>query len=305
MKPKNFAFMTRGDKVFVEDNFGGVPGKVITPGVYTLHVNRNTGQYWFQEFKIVSDSLLDLPSPEYTQVTREMQHFLKPATKEAFKKLGYLYKRSALLYGPPGTGKTCIVNRVAVDAVASKAIVLYTDNIGLLKVAFQVLSNTQPDTPVLVIFEEFDKMIKGSESELLTLLDGQEQKENVMYLATTNYIEKIPKRLYRPGRFSSIIEVGFPIPEARKFYFEYKLGTEHPRIQEWTEKTNGCSVDELKEIIQSIELLGGNFETTIKRIQDTRDFSIEASDRPEKRRDRDDGDGDNEFEGLFEEPESD
>lgn len=276
MSHLNFSFMEVGDKIHITPNGGGSVHYKLPPGIYAVHHDPNFGRSWFQKFSIVNDAILDLPSPEYHKMTSEMQHFLKPETKVKFNKMGYLYKRSALLHGAPGTGKTCIVNRIVRDVVNSKGIVLYADDVDLLRIGLLTLSDTQPDDLVMVIFEEFDKLAKRSESDLLTILDGQEQKSNVMYLATTNYLERIPKRLYRPGRFSSVIEVKYPIPEARRMYLESKLGADYAGLEKWVEVSEGLSVDELKEMIQSVELLGQDLTATVARLRDTRSTSSDA-----------------------------
>lgn len=261
-----------GNKLIADYTSSADKLKKLDPGIYTIHYDSQSGTFWFQEFNPVSDNILELDSPEYKQVTTEMAYFLQPEVRQRFKDMGYIYKRSALLHGEPGTGKTCIVNRVAKDVVEKNGIVLYTNNPFILKIAFEVLSDLQPDTLTLAVFEEFDDIAKSSESNLLTMLDGEVQKENVMYLATTNYLERVPKRLYRPGRFSSVIKVNFPTAQARKQYFAYKLGADFDKLDLYTEKTSGLSIDELKEVIQSVEILGNDLDATLARLKTTREF---------------------------------
>lgn len=268
-----------GDKLIADYTSSADKLERLDPGIYTIHYDSQSGLFWFKEFKPTSDHILNLPSPEYQQITNEMTHFLKPETRSKFNDMGYIYKRSALLHGLPGTGKTCIVNRISKDVVNAGGIVIYNDNPNLLKLAFAVLADLQPETLTLAVFEEFDSIAKHYESQLLTLLDGEVQKDNVMYLATTNYLEKIPKRLYRPGRFSSVLEVQFPTLEARRQYFIHKLGAEHPNLEAYTDKTHGLSIDELKEVIQSVEILSNNLEETLQRLQATRDFSSIQEDK--------------------------
>lgn len=244
--------------------------KKLEPGCYSLHYDAHKNFFWFEKSAFISDKILDLPSPEYTQVVNEMNLFLQPETKKAFRKLGYVYKRSALLHGLPGTGKTVITNRVAKNVVAAGGICLWVTGVSLLEMAYDILDDLQPETFVCVIFEEFDSFIPRQESQLLTLLDGQVQKQNVMYLATTNYIDKIPKRLYRPGRFSSVIEVKFPIAEARRMYLASKLGENFPDMDMWVSQTEGLSVDELKEMVQGIHILKAPFHSVLNRIKDTK-----------------------------------
>lgn len=258
------------------------PADRLPAGTYEPRFNQMTGQFWFERINTKSDNILDLPSPEYTQIVSEMELFLNPEVRKEFGRLGYLYKRSALLHGLPGTGKTCIVNRVADHVVKNNGICLFIDkdSVGLLPHSFEVLEGVQPDVTTLVILEEFDSMIARSESKLLSILDGEVQKQNVMYLGTTNHINKIPARLQRPGRFSSVIEVHYPTAEARFVYLKSKLGN-FSELDTWVEKTNGLSVDELKECVQACYILKQPLEKVIDRLKQTRDDSASAA-APEK-----------------------
>jgi hypothetical protein len=62
---------------------------------------------------------------------------------------------------------------------------------------------------------------------LLNILDGIGQMENTIYLATTNYPEKLKERiLNRPSRFDRRYKIEKPDSNIRKFYFEKKLRDE-------------------------------------------------------------------------------
>jgi GTPase SAR1 family protein len=246
----------------------------LSPGVYTTHYNAMTGQFWFEEFKNNHDKIIDLPSPEYQKLTNEMVNFLKPETRRKFEEKGFLYKRSALLYGAPGCGKTVLVNRVIQEVVKNGGVVLFSQDPRILPKAYEVLDDLQPETVTMVVFEEFDTIINQyGESILLNILDGEIQKQNVMYLATTNYLGKIPKRMIRPGRMSSVIEVRYPNTECRAQYFSLKMENDFKDLNKWVEQTDGLSVDELKEVVQSVYIFDQKLETVVATIKATRDYS--------------------------------
>lgn len=266
---KKYENFTVNNEKIIPNGTSSIVSK-LSPGNYEFKYDQMSRIFWFQAIEFKHDQILDLPSPEYTQIVTEMNFFLKNETKEKFSKLNYLYKRSALLHGPPGTGKTIIVNRISRDVVKSNGICLWVKNLDLIDMAYEALNDIQPETLVCVILEEFDYIAQRYESKLLSLLDGQTQKQNVVYLATTNYIDKIPPRLYRPGRFSSVIEVKFPIREARSLYLTTKLGNDFAHLEEWLEKSETFSIDELKELIQSVYILECSLEKTVNRILDTK-----------------------------------
>ncbi len=113
---------------------------------------------------------------------------------------------------------------------------------------------------------------KEVETLLINVLDGIEQMDNVIYLATTNYTEKLPPRLLnRPNRFDRRIEIGYPTPEVREAYLRKKLKpadiniieeSEKP-IQYWVDSTKDFTLAHLCELIKSTIILGNSFEESI------------------------------------------
>ena len=262
---KNFdCFMNEGS-IFLGQQTRAVKGR-LPSGIYELILVGQQRQLAFNNITTNHDGLVDLPDAAYERVVSELTLFSTPETKKKFKDRGLLHKRSMILYGPPGTGKTCIVNKVAADVVSAGGIVLFNPDVRFLKDAFQQLSSIQPDIQTLVIFEEFDSYVQEFESELLSILDGEIQKDNVIYLATTNYIEEVPPRITRPGRFSSKIEVGMPTDAARQKFLEEKSGLKKKELKEWLKVTEGFTIDELTECIKSVCCLNYTLEDTIERI---------------------------------------
>ena len=103
------------------------------------------------------------------------------------------------------------------------------------------------------------------------MLDGELQVDNVVFIATTNYPQRLDKRfINRPSRFDEIIKIGMPNAEARKFYLEHKnprLVENITELENWVELTKGFSVAHLKELIISVECFDKTIEETIKRLR--------------------------------------
>lgn len=242
------------------------PAKKLAPGVYTAEITHE-GKFFFKTMSVSCDNIIDLPSAEYQQVMYDINTFLKADTKVSFDKYGFVYKRSALLYGIPGSGKTMIVNRIISNVINGGGVVIFNPDPRLLQTAFSVLEDVQPEVLTLVVFEEFDSTVEDHESELLSILDGEIQKSNIMYLATTNYKDKIPARILRPGRFSSLIEVKRATLEARQAYLEHK-GLSKEEAAEWAAKTNDYTIDELKEVVLSVKCLNYPIDMVLQRINE-------------------------------------
>ena len=268
-KEKTFINFIKNGNSFMPNHGKMGSADRLPPGVYTFDYSQEAKVFVYELMDTTHDNLLDLPSPEFKQVVGQFETFLKPETRRLYDQYGFLYKRSALLYGAPGTGKTCIVDRVSDHVVKLGGVVLFNPNPEFLQFAFQHIEDVQPDTTVMVIFEELDELMKRHESTLLNILDGEIQKANVMYVATTNHIDKIPPRIKRPGRFSSVIEVHTPSAEVRAYYLNIKLGNS-PEVADWVRTTEGLTIDELKETVLAVKCLGEDLSKVVERVKNTR-----------------------------------
>lgn len=236
-------------------------------GIYELDLNQMTHDVLFKQISTEHDKLIDLPSDAYSRVLSEIETFLKDETAANFEKYGFIYKRSSLLYGIPGSGKTCIVNRVAQKVIEKNGIVLFNPHPAILELALPILEDIQKESKILVIFEELDQLIQRHESRLLNLLDGEIQKSNMIYLATTNFINQIPPRICRPGRFSSMVEVSMPSESARICYLKTKLpNISDEELSDWVRKTEGFSIDDLKETVLAVKCLNQKLDDVIIKI---------------------------------------
>lgn len=243
-------------------------------GVYELRYNSDTDQIFFKQMEINHDDIIELPSKEYKLITNQLETFMRPETKEVFNQYGFIYKRSVLMHGLPGTGKTILVDRISNYVLDKGGIVLFNPKPSLLSKAYDALNATQPEVPVVVIFEELDQLVRDYEDDLLHVLDGEVQRSNVIYLATTNYIDKVPARIMRPGRFSTIVEIKFPKANVRKAYLKIKLGVKKgPELDEWVKKTEGLSIDEVKETVLAVKCLNDNLDGVITRIKETKELT--------------------------------
>jgi len=127
----------------------------------------------------------------------------------------------------------------------------------------------QTDRAIMIIWEEFERWVNENEGCLLDLLDGVEQVDNAFYIATTNYIEQIPSRIRnRPSRFAEVKEIGAPNAELRRAFLEAKI---HPEdkvdIDDWVERTEGFTIDYIKDVIISVLVLGLSLEDATSKLQ--------------------------------------
>lgn len=200
----------------------------LPPGQYTIEFSQQRGLF-FNKTKVTLDGLIDLPDAESDKVIKHIEHFWN--SPEKFKEMGVLHKRGFLLWGPPGSGKTTTIQQVSKMIIDRKGLSVYVKDPELAAKGLEILRRIEPDRPIVVMMEDLDAMTGGrhdSESHILALLDGELQIENVVYVATTNYPERLDKRLVnRPSRFDVVQKIDMPNAEGRRTYLKYK----HPVLE--------------------------------------------------------------------------
>ena len=145
---------------------------------------------------------------------------------ELFDRLGIKPPKGVLLHGPPGTGKTLIAKAVATESGASFYSIqgpeimnkYYGQTEENLRNKFQEAAE---NLPAVIFIDEIDSIapkrdeVKGEVerrvvAQLLTLMDGLEEKGRLIVIAATNRVDHIDAALRRPGRFDREIEIGVP-----------------------------------------------------------------------------------------------
>lgn len=268
-------WLKRGTNTFLPTD-NAITTQSVESGVYNIRFNESMGYYMVKK-DLSLDELIDLPNPEGHKVLEGIKTFWQ--RKEKFKEYGYSYKRGILLYGVPGGGKTSIINLLCRELVDNMNGVVFTisseEDLAMYRnFMTEIYRMIEPDRPIITIIEDIDGLCqhKETETKLLNVLDGIEQLENVVYLATTNYTERLSERiLNRPNRFDMRIEVKSPNDECRRIYLEHKLKSDDLQsvnLEEWVEKTRGMTMAHLGEVIKSVLILGNTFEDTIKNLHD-------------------------------------
>lgn len=244
------------------------------------------GVLFASEVNLKTDSIIEMDGSPSKEINKGVHDFLNEDIKAAFDRYDLMYKRGILLYGPPGTGKTCVVRLVIRTAIKNNMVVFVNSTPYDIGEAIENIREIEKsDRPVLVVWEEFEAMLEDDEEGLLDMLDGVDQMPNTFYIATTNYIKRIPSRIRnRPSRFAEVIEIGSPNADLRRAYLEAKIHKDDEvNIDEWVEKTEGFVLDHLKDLIISVLVLKVSLDDAIDKLRILQKEDQEGYDKEDER----------------------
>ena len=229
-------------------------------------------KFYLEKQDVSLDDLIVLPDTKSDEVINEISQFW--GLKEKFYELGFLWKRGVLLWGPPGGGKTSTVQIISNNHIVNNGISVYIDDPVIGAKALACVRQIEPERPIVAIMEDIDSMISHyDEADVLALLDGELQIDNVIFIATTNYPEKLDKRIInRPSRFDVIKEIGLPSDEARAVFLKAKnvrlaLEENAGELDKWVKATKKMSIAHMKEMIISVEIFGKELLETEERLR--------------------------------------
>lgn len=250
----------------------GMPSKKykhLDAGIYTINVDKS-GSIYLDPMSAMTDTLIRLPEFTSEKVIREVDKFWLPETKAKFDKRQLVYKRGIILHGIPGVGKSACIAQIMEAEVKNGGIVFFSPTPNMLNYVIKCIREIEKkNIRCLVVWEEFDSLLEHGESDFLSLLDGEMQIDNVVYLATTNHLDRIPARFKnRPSRFASIIEVGLPNEATRKAYLENKIYPEDKiDLNQWVKATEGLTIDHIKDLIISVLCLDVPLKEAVDRLK--------------------------------------
>lgn len=187
-----------------------------------------------------------------------------------FKKFKIQPPRGVIFYGPPGTGKTLMARILASEASKhGKQVSFYMRKgadclskwIGEAeKELRKVFETAEKNSPSIIFFDEIDGLapVRSSSqdhvhtsivSTLLALMDGLNDRGQVVVIGATNRIDSLDPALRRPGRFDRELLFSFPSREARECILRihtqmWKSQLPDILVQKLAERTPGfCGAD--------------------------------------------------------------
>jgi hypothetical protein len=225
-------------------------------GAYTVYCD-NCGESHFKPHTLNTDELIEFPESTSAEVLAEIERFWSKGKR--FAELGFAHRRGYLFYGKQGCGKSSLIHQIVARIVRAGHLAFFCSYPAWFQATLSRLREVEPERPVVCIFEDIDAIIRQcGDSQLLQLLDGNAQINKVVNLASTNYPERLDRRIIaRPRRFDRLIKIGPPEARLREAYFARKLPELTPsQLDHWVELSNGLPFAALAELVISVECLG-------------------------------------------------
>jgi len=166
---------------------------------------------------------------------------------ELYEEVGISPPKGVILYGPPGTGKTLLAKAVANETSATFLRVVGSELIKKYlgegpKLVREIFSFADDNSPCIIFIDEIDAIgskrytskssgtreIQRTMLELLTQLDGFEERGEVKVIMATNQIDALDPALIRPGRVDRKIEL--PLPDLKTKRRIFSIQTEKMTI---------------------------------------------------------------------------
>ena len=273
-----FLFTTSID-AFYKENFYKKPIKrekiVIGTGTYKI-VDTMFGK----TFKKIDFSKEDSPILNDNikeTLKKEIKAFIDK--EELYKEMNLTYKRGILLHGGAGNGKTCFIKSIAHE-MREEAIVIITENINeeINYIESFLADDDYNKYLKIIVFEDIDGFHPSIRSKMLNFLDGANKMHKVLFIATTNFPEKLDIAIKnRPSRFDDIKNIGLPNEQTRKrLLLKYFPNTKKELLEKAIRKSDGLSGSHFKELYILSRLNNWELNQTIEEVKNRfKAFEIE------------------------------
>jgi len=213
---------------------------------------------------------------------------------DQFEAVGIDPPSGVLLYGPPGTGKTMLAKAVAnetdatfIKMAGSELVQKFIgEGARLVRDLFSLATEHEPS---IIFIDEIDAIatertdsktsgdaeVQRTMMQLLSEMDGFEERGNVRIIAATNRFDMLDRAILRPGRFDRLIEVPKPDETGREKIFRIHTrdmnvadDVDYERLADRTAGFSGADVRSLATEAGMFAIRDGRTEVTTVDFED-------------------------------------
>lgn len=229
---------------------------------------------------------------------------------ELYQNFGITPPRGVLFHGPPGTGKTLMARALAASCSTKERKITFFMRKGAdilskwvgeaerqLRLLFEEAKKQQPS---IIFFDEIDGLapVRSSKQEqihasivstMLALMDGMDNRGQVIVIGATNRPDAVDPALRRPGRFDR--EFYFPLPDLKARYKILQIHTKKWKptlsasfLQKLASLTKGYGGADLRALCTEAALISIQrkvpqiYQSDIKLAVDPKDVVVKARD---------------------------
>lgn len=177
-------------------------------------------------------------------ILNDVNDFTNPDTKSWYYTHGINYRRCYLLAGPPGSGKSSCVKAITSHLKRN----IHRIDLGdpNLTDSSLLCAVNSVDKSAVIVFEDIDCLFDSNRNKLddlnitfsglLNSLDGICVSRGQIFIATTNYVDRLDQALKRKGRVDRIFQFNYATKEqAKQMFLRF-----YPNEEELSNKFADC-----------------------------------------------------------------
>lgn len=180
-----------------------------------------------------------IPQKQEEQIVNSVKAFCN--SEKWYKEHCIPYHYGIMLHGNPGTGKSSVVQAI-INLMDCDVFYIPSDKLSDSVVENGWLRYASRDRMRVVIIEDLDTgsfiMDRSKETDpnsfrnrpiatigtFLNMIDGFANHEKVIYIFTTNHLEKLDPAIIRPGRIDLLVEIGYVTDETFAKFCQFHYG---------------------------------------------------------------------------------
>jgi ATP-dependent 26S proteasome regulatory subunit len=175
--------------------------------------------------------------------------------KEIYDKNKISWRRGMIFSGRPGTGKTMMA-KILMRKAPCTFIWATSEMVSCSSDVRYLFSMAKELSPVILILEDVDAFLsrESTVDALKTTLDGMNNVDGICTIICTNFPDRIPKALLRPGRIDQVFIFELPNESLRykilnKISEPMNIENKDNVLKELAKRTEGLTGACLKEIL--------------------------------------------------------